>query len=371
MADNKTFTNALWIELQVAEQNVREVVIQSQRLRLPQQLFANKPVSVATNLVGLLFTLCGTAQTIAAQCATQQACSQSVTSSLYIRYQHQVAIEALFEHLLRLTQDWPKILSIPALAADQLQILFRHKRLLQNGFNTDSYAALSQWLEHYYLGLSVDNWLSAVIQGDFHLLQQHGVLGKLLIVIQQRQWLDLGNCNCAFLPNLTAAQWHELLTTADVEQFLAQPQLHGLAHETSSLSRQWENSRLKWWREEYGYGLPTRLIARVLDLLTYLKQLTTSKPFINQDLIQPGIGLATIETARGLLVHRVQQADGLIQHYQILAPTEWNFHPQGSLYRMLTTLTFETKHELRAKAHALITALDPCVPYQLEIKPYA
>ncbi|MEN9423060.1 MAG: hypothetical protein RL122_443 [Pseudomonadota bacterium] len=81
--------------------------------------------------------------------------------------------------------------------------------------------------------------------------------------------------------------------------------------------------------------------------------------------------MALLPTARGLLVHRVVQVDGLICTYQIVAPTEWNFHPQGSPYSMLSSLQAKNALELRTKAKALITALDPCVAYQLEIIPDA
>jgi Ni,Fe-hydrogenase I large subunit len=75
-----------------------------------------------------------------------------------------------------------------------------------------------------------------------------------------------------------------------------------------------------------------------------------------------------VQTARGLLTHRVVQHAGLIQHYQIVAPTEWNFHPQGTLAQMLRHLQATDTAELSAQAHALITALDPCVAYHLELE---
>lgn len=80
-----------------------------------------------------------------------------------------------------------------------------------------------------------------------------------------------------------------------------------------------------------------------------------------------GEGIALLQTARGLLVHRVVQQHGLILEYHIVAPTEWNFHPQGSLYHMLSGLRATSEVALRNQAQALIAALDPCVTYQLEI----
>jgi len=46
--------------------------------------------------------------------------------------------------------------------------------------------------------------------------------------------------------------------------------------------------------------------------------------------LSEGAGLGWVQTARGLLLHRVAcTADGLIGSYRVLAPTEWNFHPGG------------------------------------------
>lgn len=368
-------TNTLWVELHITARRVQEIVIQSQRLRLPSQLLVNKPLATVPKLVGMLFSVCANAQTIAALCATQQACAQTISPQTTAHYQQQVVIESLFEHLLRLSQTWPQALSIQPLAAEHLQQLFQLKRRL----NATPFAAsieptlklLTAWLEQHYLGLSLTTWLQAVTQGDRALLSRHGLSGQLLQAIQTRQWQTLGNTPCSFLPLLSANWWHEQLNSELAESFLAQPTLNGLACETSSLSRHWQHPALAGWRSAYGYGLITRWLARVLDLIDNLQTLQAQASADFNLASPPHTGLAAINTARGLLIHRVVQTQGLIQHYQVLAPTEWNFHPQGSLYRMLSVLEFKDEADLRAQAGALITALDPCVSYHLEIKPYA
>ena len=45
---------------------------------------------------------------------------------------------------------------------------------------------------------------------------------------------------------------------------------------------------------------------------------------------------AMAEMARGLLVHAVRVEGGRIADYAIVAPTEWNFHPRGALFRELS-----------------------------------
>jgi len=62
--------------------------------------------------------------------------------------------------------------------------------------------------------------------------------------------------------------------------------------------------------------------------------------------------------ARGLLLHWVQlDGDGAVRDYRVLAPTEWNFHPDGALARAVAALA---PVDLDA-ARLLAAAYDPCV----------
>jgi Ni,Fe-hydrogenase I large subunit len=105
-----------------------------------------------------------------------------------------------------------------------------------------------------------------------------------------------------------------------------------------------------------------------LDLIVHLQGLQQTELGLIKTAAFANTGLASVETARGLLVHQVCAEQSYIQSYQIVAPTEWNFHPKGSLACMLQTLRADNLMQLRQQAQALITALDPCVNYQLEIK---
>jgi Ni,Fe-hydrogenase I large subunit len=72
----------------------------------------------------------------------------------------------------------------------------------------------------------------------------------------------------------------------------------------------------------------------------------------------PGQALAWCEMARGLLLHWVQlDAQGAVQDYRVVAPTEWNFHPDGALARALAALPASDT----LAASTLAAAFDPCV----------
>jgi Ni,Fe-hydrogenase I large subunit len=74
-----------------------------------------------------------------------------------------------------------------------------------------------------------------------------------------------------------------------------------------------------------------------------------------------------VETARGLLVHRVRIAEGRVADYRIVAPTEWNFHPQGALARGLVGMGAGNAIALKRQALLAVQALDPCVACSVEI----
>ena len=78
-------------------------------------------------------------------------------------------------------------------------------------------------------------------------------------------------------------------------------------------------------------------------------------------------GLAAVETARGLLLHRARLRDGRVVDYQIVAPTEWNFHPEGALAHGLTGLTATSGPTVARHAKLAVHALDPCVACQIEV----
>ena len=93
------------------------------------------------------------------------------------------------------------------------------------------------------------------------------------------------------------------------------------------------------------------------------------RPPLTGTSLPAGVGLAQVQAARGLLVHRVALQAGRVADYRILAPTEWNFHPQGAAALGLATLPDADDETLQRLGGLFITALDPCVAYDLRIMP--
>jgi hypothetical protein len=79
-----------------------------------------------------------------------------------------------------------------------------------------------------------------------------------------------------------------------------------------------------------------------------------------------GQAIAWCEMARGLLLHWVQlDSHGAVAQYRVLAPTEWNFHPQGALAEALAARAPTD----RAAAQTLAAAFDPCVECSVATPP--
>jgi len=78
--------------------------------------------------------------------------------------------------------------------------------------------------------------------------------------------------------------------------------------------------------------------------------------------IGPGEAIGYSEMSRGLLLHWVRlTADEHVADCRVIAPTEWNFHPRGSLAQALREGRFDA-----GQARLAALALDPCIRFDVE-----
>ena len=122
-----------------------------------------------------------------------------------------------------------------------------------------------------------------------------------------------------------------------------------------------------------GNGLLPRLAAQLVELAVLQLRLRTGLTRLDEAAepiagdMPGGVGIAQVQAARGLLVHRVAVDRGRICDYRILAPTEWNFHPQGVVARGLSALPPTDAATLKRLARLFVTAVDPCVAYHVTV----
>nr|WP_246337650.1 nickel-dependent hydrogenase large subunit [Azospirillum oleiclasticum] len=120
-----------------------------------------------------------------------------------------------------------------------------------------------------------------------------------------------------------------------------------------------------------GNGLAAHAAARLAEIAALPGRLRALLPDLTDDAGRAapdavdGSGAGVVETARGRLAHRVRLERGRVADFRSVAPTEWNFHPDGALARGLTGA--EAGPGLEERVRLLVMALDPCVPWTLEI----
>jgi Ni,Fe-hydrogenase I large subunit len=123
----------------------------------------------------------------------------------------------------------------------------------------------------------------------------------------------------------------------------------------------------------YGHAAVTRIVARMVEVGALLAELAGARPAqadsprTQSIALGHGDGLGAVETARGLLLHRARVHDECVVEYQIVAPTEWNFHPHGALVRGLVDTGATDPADLLRRARLDVHSLDPCVACRVEI----
>ena len=143
-------------------------------------------------------------------------------------------------------------------------------------------------------------------------------------------------------------------------EFCRQPQWYGAAAETGALARQQADATLPFMSAHWQ--------ARFDELVQWASGYAVAGCVgsVSAVPVAHGIGRALVETARGLLMHEVVLDGDVVADYLIVAPTEWNFHPQGVLHDRLLGADARDRDALQKQVARLVTTLDPCVPWELE-----
>ncbi len=156
------------------------------------------------------------------------------------------------------------------------------------------------------------------------------------------------------------------------------PRLDGRCVEVGAVARQAVNGHpliRNLLQQDGGTNVRNRVVARVLEiaLLTekaadWVRALRLREPFCtHRPAVTEGRAVGLVEAARGSLGHWLTVRDGRIAHYQIIAPTTWNFSPRdaaGLPGPLEGALVGVAVGELGAKAAAIqhvVRSFDPCM----------
>jgi hypothetical protein len=169
------------------------------------------------------------------------------------------------------------------------------------------------------------------------------------------------------LPPADPAMLGELVRAMDAEpDFEREPLWRGAPAETGAIARLAGSAALDAFVGDARNCALVRCAARLVELAALA--VDESRAVSGGLPLAPGAGMGWVETARGLLVHRVALGtDGSVLAYRIVAPTEWNFHPEGALPRGLTGAAFGDCAAAERGARWLVQSLDPCVAAHVEV----
>ncbi len=352
---------ALRLQLLLDDSSIIGVEVTSTRPQVYQLLHGKTPENVI-KLVPALFSLCGMAQTAVAEAAIAAASNKAFVRRSALEFS--IACEAIQEHCWRLLLDWPKALGLTQLQVDFIRW---HGMLREIGVAQGELVTLKHEIESFWLGMPAKEWLQISELSDLEhwWSNAHSPAGKLFAMLAKIEIEEesVKSLEVPLLPDWTALQAQSSCASMLNAEFVARPTWKVAPAETGALAYYTEASMLHHAMQSRQSRVLARVLARVYDMLQML-----SGNFVGRlDYVgSHGTGFAIAKTARGILMHKVLINADLVQDYWVVAPTEWNFHPAGSLTAGLIGKKGDVKQLLQTvKRHVL--SLDPCVEYELEV----
>ncbi|MFY9640671.1 MAG: nickel-dependent hydrogenase large subunit [Rhodomicrobium sp.] len=356
-------------------------------LAIANRFSGRRPAEVA-GLVPLVFSICRAAQSAACAQAIENALGEPAGARQKSIRDLLVLAETAREHALQVLHSWPRCLHAPepALASAFMKRLLRLDRELSLCLHDGSdlarlrhgIAELTALLGEAIFGEVPAEWLSRRDMDSLGLwAQRNETLAQTLVeYLVQTGTADAGASDIAPLPQLTQEDLQNKLFGENADSFIARPQWGDLPRETTPLSRLMNHRLIESVRDRYGYGLLARLAACLVELAEIPERMLSlagslakedGKVEASAGQRDHGTGLGFAEAARGRLIHAAEIEGGLVRRYRILAPTEWNFHPEGAAARGLASIAAGAPARREALARLFITAVDPCVGYELRL----
>jgi hypothetical protein len=345
---------------------------------------AGRPVGEVAGLLRRLFPLCGTAHTVAAATAIETALGVAPTPPQRAFRELMLIAEHANAVAWRLLMDWPPLIgatadtrayaaflraSAPiAAGADRLQQVGGATLRLPRAEIARAAASLAAMLLALFPEAPDPTLPFEALEAA---LPSGASVPARLIARARRD-----------LPARYGRHDRPLFVSADADWFAARlaegpgfshaPTLDGAPAEVgplAALRHPLVGEALAHW----GPGLATRLLAAALDapvvaarLRAACAPLTDADP-ITVDTMRRGHGAGVVETARGPLAYWVEVDRGRVRTLRSVAPTEWNFHPDGPFRAALDAAPAIA--DPVAGARLLAASFDPCVPFRVALAP--
>jgi uptake hydrogenase large subunit len=365
----------LSVRLSCADRRVTGVHISSSRTALPKTLVQARPARDVQRLVPLLFSVCARAHGAASHAAIDAACSTPVDPADRADEVRAVIVEAVQETVWRLLIDWPRAMGEPAIVGPVARVRQAASAMTDAGVALDALLAIVDAVvdEHLY-GIPPGEWLATMSLVAFdQWVARGGTLAARLLRRLADESPGLGTSDVALMPDATLESLNRALLgelELDPANCASLPLWAGRPAETGALARQSATPLVSALRARDGHTAATRFVARLVELATLLSQLrqhAAAEPAaVRSHAVRDGVGIGLAETARGLLLHRVRVDGDRVADYCIVAPTEWNFHPDGPLQALRGHKATDAAR-LERDAGTVVQSLDPCVECHVEI----
>lgn len=358
------------------------------------RLLRGKRPEEALNIIPAVFALCGRAQFHAARLALDAAEGRARERGALAVLQCMTEMESLRENNLRIARDWTNALE-ERLEPASLKSLMR--------FVPDLEAALSinrgelEWdgatrLDRagaFHVIDRAEAWLGTAVFGepvsDWRARQDFDDMVAWASLARTGAARLLHRIHCDGLAEVGAVDVRglEALDSKTVFAWLAgdgsdtqrlPTARNGIVPETTALSRHAGDPRLGGaaGRKERATGLFARLTARLIELSELperMRQLLDERrePTWGR-VLDEGCGMSEVSAARGTLIHAASVVEGRIAGYRVLAPTHWNFVPQGVAARAVNRIAAKHGSQAQKLCELMVTAIDPCVAYSVRIQ---
>ena len=353
----------LRVRLVLEPGRIRHVEIASSRPDVAQRLLQGRPRADVQAAVPLLFSVCGRSQATAAGLACAAAAGEAPSAIALAQAQRGVAAEMLREAAWLCLLQWPQRLG-EAPSADAVAAARFSLAAPLTGADDVQRIALAAF------GMPALQWLNLEARGDLQAWAEAGPSASARFIAQAMASPgQAAPANHPMLPTpLDDAGLAGLCRALDEDaRFAQQPHWLGKPAETGALARQQHQPLLRALTEHDPSRIVARLVARLRELALLLLDAHTVSLGVMP--APDGGGIAWVENARGLLLHRVRLDNHAQQvlDYRIVAPTEWNFRPGGPLALALADAAVPDEATARRLATRLVHSLDPCVACHVEI----
>jgi len=355
------------VSARLAGHRLAEVRVVPDRPLVARRLLVGRTPAEALELLPSVLTLCGRSQATVAAAALDAALGETPGQAVQRRRVREMAAETAGEHAFRLLLDWPALGGDPG----DVPLLSRIRSLLAGAAVSEgswgaARDALVVMTEARILGAGLDSWLEQFSAGEWlewARARRTGCAGTLAMLASLTPWA------APETPQLVRPQ-HSVFVEQIARRaladpaFAAAPTLDGAPAECGPLARCMSHPGVRDLTRHD--RITARAFARLAEFTLLLRE-DSRAGHLEWAMPEPGVGAAMGEMARGLLVHAVRLEAGRISDYAIVAPTEWNFHPQGALFRELSDRPVADEGEAkRALAFAAAT-LDPCVALETSL----